>query len=102
MRMLMLVDFPVEPFNTLVKNGTVGAKIQQVLEDVKPEAIYFSERDGTRGAVAVVDVADPSRIPALAEPFFLAFNATVNFRVAMTAEDLAKSGLEAVGKKYSA
>jgi len=101
MRMIMLVDFPVEPFNTLVRNGTVGAKIQKVLEDVKPEAVYFSERDGMRGAVLVVDVPDPSRVPALAEPFFLTFGATVKFRIAMTAEDIAKSGLDAMGPKYA-
>lgn len=101
MRMIMLVDFPIEPFNTLVRDGSVGAKIQKVLEDVKPEAVYFSERDGARGAVLIVDVADASRIPVLAEPFFLTFNATVKFRVAMTAEDLAKSGLDAMGKKYA-
>jgi hypothetical protein len=101
MRMIMLVDFPVEPFNTLVRNGTAGAKIQKVLEDVKPEAVYFGERDGMRGAVLVVDVSEPSRVPALAEPFFLTFDATVKFRVAMTAEDLAKSGLDAIGQRYS-
>ena len=100
MRMLMLVDFPVEPFNTLVRDGTAGAKIQKALDDVKPEAAYFSERDGKRGAVLVVDVPEPSRIPALAEPFFLMFDATVNFRIAMTPEDLAKSGLDAMGQKY--
>jgi len=101
MRMIMLVDFPVEPFNTLVRNGTAGAKIQKVLEDVKPEAVYFGERDGMRGAVLVVDVSEPSRVPALAEPFFLMFDATVKFRVALTAEDLAKSGLDAIGQRYS-
>lgn len=101
MRMVMLVDFPVEPFNTLTRNGTVGAKIQQALEDIKPEAVYFSERDGFRGAVLIVDVSEPSRIPALAEPFFLSFNATVKFRIAMTPEDLAKAGLETIGKRYS-
>ena len=102
MRMIMLVDFPVEPFNTLVRKGTAGVVIQQILEDVKPEAVYFGERDGTRGAVLIVDAPEPSRVPALAEPFFLAFNASVKFRIAMTAEDLAKSGLEAIGKKYPA
>jgi hypothetical protein len=100
MKMIMLVEFPVEPFNTLVRNGTAGAKLQQVLADVKPEAAYFTERDGKRGAILVVDVPEPSRIPALAEPFFLILNASVEFRIAMTAEDLAKSGLDALGKKY--
>ncbi len=101
MRMIMHVDIPMEPFNTLVRNGTVGPKIQQALEDVKPEAVYFSEHDGHRGAVLVVDVADESRIPALAEPFFLNFDATVQFRVAMTPQDLGRAGLEAIGEKYS-
>ena len=46
MRMLVNFDLPLEPFNTLVRNGTVGQKIQQILEDIKPEAVYFSERNG--------------------------------------------------------
>jgi hypothetical protein len=100
MRMVMLVQMPVEPFNTLVKKGTVAAKLQQALGDVKPEAAYFTERDGRRGAVLIVDVPEPSRIPALAEPFFLDFDATVEFHIAMTPEDLGKAGLEAIGKKY--
>lgn len=100
MRMLMYIDFPVEPFNTLIRDGTVGSKIRQVLEDIKPEAAYFSERDGLRGATLIVDVPEPSRIPALAEAFFLLFNASVKFRVAMTPEDLEKAGLEELGKKY--
>ena len=101
MRMIMHVDFPVEPFNSMVRDGSAGAKIQQVLEDVKPEAVYFSERDGQRGAVVIVDVADPSRVPAVAEPFFLAFNAAVRFRVAISAEEIARSGLDMMGRKYS-
>jgi hypothetical protein len=99
----MLVDFnfPLEPFNTLVRNGTAGQKIQQILEDIKPEAVYFSERNGKRGGIMIVDVADPSRVPVIAEPFFLTFNASVEFRIAMGPEDLAKAGLEELGKKYA-
>ena len=101
MRMIMHVDFPPEPFNTLVRNGTAGAAIQKALNDVKPEAAYFSEENGRRGGVLIVDVPDASKIPALAEPFFLTMNADVRFRIAMTPEDLAKAGLESIGKKYS-
>jgi len=101
MRMLVNFDFPLEPFNTLVRNGTVGQKIQQILEDIKPEAVYFSERNGKRGGILIVDVADPSRVPAIAEPFFLTFNASVEFHVVMGPEDLAKAGLDELGKKYA-
>jgi hypothetical protein len=101
MRMIMHVDFPLEPFNTLVRNGTAGAALQKALNDVKPEAAYFSEENGRRGAVLIVDLPEASKIPALAEPFFLTLNATVRFRIAMTPEDLARGDLESIGKKYS-
>jgi hypothetical protein len=48
----------------------------------------------------VLDVADASKLPAVGEPFFLYFNASVSFHPCMTPEDLAKAGLEELGKKY--
>ena len=99
--MLMNVKFPHEPFNTLVKEGTIGEIIRRILDDLKPESIYFTERGGNRGAVAVIDVDDPSRIPFFAEPFFINFNADCEFRVAISPEDLGKAGLEELGKKWS-
>ena len=100
MKMLIDMEFPVEPFNSLVRKGTAGQTIQKVLGDIKPEAAYFMARGGKRGGILVVDVADPSKIPAIAEPLFLQFNASVEFHPFMTPEDLAKAGLEELGKKY--
>jgi len=37
----------------------------------------------------------------LAEPWFLTFNAHVEFRVAMTPEDLGRANLDALGKKWA-
>ena len=101
MRMIMLVQFPIEPFNTASRNGTVGAKMKQILDTIKPEAAYFTERDGHRGGIFVVNVNEDAEIPALAEPWFLEFNATVEFRIAMTPEDLLKANLDALAKKWS-
>ena len=101
MRMLMHVRFPLEPFNSAVRDGTAGEKIQRILESLKPEAVYFTEQNGHRGGTLVVNVTDSSEVPALAEPFFLTFNAEVEFRIAMTPEDLARSGLDALGKKWA-
>ena len=101
MRMLMHVRFPLEPFNSAVRNGTAGEKIQRILESIRPEAVYFTEQNGHRGGTLVVNVKDVSEVPALAEPFFLTFNAEVEFRIAMTPEDLALSGLDALGKKWA-
>jgi hypothetical protein len=99
--MLLNVKIPHEEFNRAVREGTVGQKVRRILEDIKPEAVYFTEQDGQRGAVLVVNLVDPSQIPALAEPWFLTFKADVKFQVAMTPENLEKAGLDELGKKYS-
>jgi hypothetical protein len=85
----------------MVKNGTAGAAIEKVLGDIKPESVYFTEYGGQRGAVMVVNIDSPSQIPTVAEPLFLSFNASVEFHVAMTPEDLGASGLDEIGKKYA-
>lgn len=101
MRMIMLVQFPIEPFNTAVRNGTAGPKIKEILEATKPEGAWFTEREGHRGGVLVVDLASASDIPRFSEPWFLSFNAEVEFRPAMTVEDLAHADLGALGKKWA-
>ena len=101
MRMLMHVQFPLEPFNAAVRDGTVGQKMQRILAAIKPEAVYFTEQNGRRGATLIVDVKDPSDVPAFAEPWFLTFNAAVEFRVAMTPEELGRANLESLGKKWT-
>jgi len=100
MRMMMKVEFPLEPFNTLVRNGTAGPTMKRILDDAKPEVAYFGEQDGKRGGFLIVDLAKPSDVPRLAEPWFLNFNAEVKFRVVMSPEDLAQSDLNALGKKW--
>jgi hypothetical protein len=100
MRMLLDVQFPLEPFNTLVRKGTAGDVIKKVLGEIKPEAVYFTAREGKRGGILVVDLSDASKIPALAEPFFLNFGATVALYPCMTPEDLGKAGLDELGKKW--
>lgn len=101
MRMLMNVRIPHEPFNTLTKEGKSGEILQSIIQELKPEFIYFTEQGGTRGAVASIEVNDPSEIPSFSEPFFLNFNADCEFRVAMSPEDLGRAGLEDLGKKWS-
>ena len=101
MRFMVDIDMPNEPFNQMIKDGTAGAAVQRLLAEIKPEAIYFRERRGLRGATMIVDMADTSQMPAIAETFFLMFNAMVNFEPVMTPDDLARAGLDELGKKYA-
>jgi hypothetical protein len=101
MQMIMEVEIPNEPFNTLVKKGTAAETLQGILDDIGPSAAYFSEQNGQRGAFLLVEVPEASRIPGLAEPFFVRFDANVKFCVCMTPEDFARSGIEEIGRKLA-
>ena len=65
--------------------------------------MYFTETNGNRTALIFVNLTDASQIPAIAEPWFMAFNARVEIHPVMTPEDLAKAGpaIDKAAKKYS-
>ena len=101
MKMLLNISIPHEPFNAAVRDGTAGQKLKRILDEIKPEAIYFTEQGGGRGAVMIVEMADSSQIPAMAEPWFLTFTAKVEFKPVMSPEELGKAGLDGLGKKWA-
>lgn len=101
MRMLMQVKIPHREFNDAVRDGTARQKLSRILEETRPEAVYFTEYAGQRGAIMIVNLEDPSKVPAFAEPWFLTFNANVEFHAVMTPDDLKRAGLDALGKKWS-
>ena len=100
MRMLMQTKIPHDKFNDAVRDGTAGQKMQRILDATKPEAVYFTEYDGHRGAIMIVNVDDPSQVPSFAEPWFLLFNADVEFHIVMSPDDLGRAGLDALAKKW--
>ncbi len=100
MRMLMIVTLPVHQFNAAVKDGTAGAKLGKILEAIKPESVYFTEINGKRTAFIVVNLPEATKIPALAEPWFLTFEAEVQLHPCMTQDDLKHGNLDAMGKQW--
>jgi Protein of unknown function (DUF3303) len=100
MRFVMHVSLPVEKFNQAVLDGSVSQKMQRILAETKPEAAYFCAKDGKRGGFLIVNMSDASEMPRFAEPWFLNFDATVEFLPTMTPQDLANSGLEQLAAKW--
>lgn len=100
MKMLLTAEFPLEPFNAYVRDGSIGQKIDAILEAIKPELAYFTEQDGSRGCILLVDVEKASDVPKFAEPFFLILQASCKFRIAMSAKDLQAANLDALGKQW--
>lgn len=91
MRCLMKVSIPVESGNEAAREGTLGSTIESICSEMKPECVYFAEDHGQRTGFLVFDLKDPSQIPAIAEPWFLAFNANVELHPCMNLEDLKKA-----------
>jgi hypothetical protein len=101
-RFLVKVNIPVEAGNAAAKAGTLGSTIQSILADLKPEAVYFTDDHGQRTGFLFLDMQAASQIPAMAEPWFLAFNASIEIHPVMVPEDLMKadSAIQAAVKKY--
>jgi hypothetical protein len=100
MKFIVRVSLPAAKFNAALRDGTAGKKMARILEETKPEAAYFTSMDGERGGFLVYNMSKASEIPGLAEPWFLNFDAKVEFSPAMTPEDLQKAGLEGLVKKW--
>lgn len=101
--MLLRVSIPVEAGNAAARAGTLGATIDRILADLKPEASYFFADDaGCRSASVIFDMTETSQIPAIAEPWFLAFNATISLRPVMNLEDLgtARPAIDSAAQYY--
>ena len=92
MRMLLKASVPTEAFNEVIKSGAMGNTIESILAEQKPEAAYFTVDNGMRTAFIFLDVEDSSQLPAIVEPWFLAFNAQVEVTPVMNGEDLEKAG----------
>ena len=103
MRMMLHVELPVETANAAIRAGQLGPFIQKALGDLNAEAAFFTESNGKRSGYIFFDMKDSSQLPAIAEPWFLAFNATISCKPAMTPQDLAGSagaGIEAAVKAW--
>jgi hypothetical protein len=101
-RFLLKVTIPVESGNAASRAGKLGATIQSILADLKPEAVYFTDDNGQRAGYIFLEMQDASEIPAIAEPWFLAFNAAIEIHPVMRPEDLARAGgaIDKAVKKY--
>ncbi|MGW2813745.1 hypothetical protein [Streptomyces sp. NPDC001415] len=96
MRVLLKAIFNTEKTNEVIRDGTMQKTMQATMEALRPEAAYFTTEEGCRTAFVVFDLADPSQMPKIAEPFFMEMGAKISVTPVMNGEDLEK-GLAALG-----
>ncbi len=93
MRMLMKVQMEVAAANRAIRDGSWEQIMGNAMEQLQPEAVYFTAQDGKRTGFIVFDLKDGSDIPSIAEPFFMSVDAAIDLSPVMTIDDVRK-GLE--------
>ena len=99
MRTLLKFQMDVEAANRSIKDGSWADAIDRVLRRLQPEAVYFTALDGKRTGLVVFDLKEPSEMPVIAEPLFMAVNASIEIVPVMTLEDVQK-GIQEAAKAF--
>ncbi len=92
MRMLLKASIPTEAGNAGLKDGSMMEKMGSILEDTKPEAVYFFIENGKRTCLMIFDMNEQSQLPAVVEPWFLSMGADMTVAPVMNGEDFEKAG----------
>ena len=101
MKMLLIVSMPHEKLNNLVKEGKAGQILNNIIKDINPVSSYFTEMDGKRTGLFIINIDNPSDIPKYTGPFYLNFNADCKIHPVMSLGDLQNAGLDELAKKWS-
>lgn len=96
MRMMVKARIPTPEGNAAIADHSMGQKIHEVLDRMKPEACYFGLENGKRTMFAVWDLKSQSDMVPTLEPLFLQMNAEIEVSPVMTPEDL-EAGFRALG-----
>jgi hypothetical protein len=102
MRFMISARAPTERTNTLIKEGRFPQTFQSIMEDLQPEAAYFTDVDGARGGYFVVNVDDPSELAHKTEPLLQGLGAEIQIQFVWTPEDVqnAMPAFEQAAQKY--
>jgi hypothetical protein len=94
MRMMMKARMDTQMSNQVTKGGAMPKSLKSAIEQLKPEAAYFTP-EGGRSMILVFDMQDSSQLPSIADPFFQEMGAEVTFEPVMNFDDLQR-GLAAL------
>jgi hypothetical protein len=97
MRMVMTMQMDTEAANVAIGNGSLAKLMDSTMERFKPEAVYYTTRDGKRTVYVFFDLTEPSRMMEIAEPLFTGLKAKIDFAPAMTPDDV-RQGMSRLSK----
>jgi hypothetical protein len=91
MRVLVRALIPTVAGNKMVKDPNFLKNLEEYLQKFNCEAAYFTEVNGSRTMVLILDLPSTEMIPAIVEPLFQGFDANVEIHPAMNLDDLKKA-----------
>ncbi|MDX3313599.1 hypothetical protein ACWGH3_25845 [Streptomyces sp. NPDC054884] len=97
MRVMLKASMDTDKANEAIRNGTLAKLIEESMEQIKPEAAYFTTDHGKRTAYVFFDMEDSAQMPVLSEPFFLNLGAEISYTPVMNREDVQR-GLSQLGR----
>jgi hypothetical protein len=102
MRFLISARVPTEKTNALIQQGRFPQTFQSIMEDLQPEAAYFTDVDGARGGYFVVNVDEPSEMAVRTETLLQGLDAEIKIQFVWTPEDVqeAMPAFEQAAQKY--
>jgi hypothetical protein len=102
MRFLISARIPTKKTNALIREGRFPQTFQSIMEDLQPEAAYFTDVDGARGGYFVVNVDEPSEMAVRTETLLQGLDAEIKIQFVWTPEDVqeAMPAFEQAAQKY--
>lgn len=88
MRVLLKASLDTEKSNEVIRSGKMPELMKEALDQIKPEAAYFTAENGDRTCYLVFDMQDSSQMPPIAEPFFMNLGAKIQYTPVMNVEEL--------------
>jgi hypothetical protein len=88
MKFLLRLHMPTEYGNKMLQDPDFPKKLEGVLSQVKPEAVYFTPIEGERGIYMIVNLSSADMIATISEPLWMMFNCKLNLEPLMELKDL--------------
>jgi len=90
MKFLVRLHMPTEHGNKMLQDPNFPKKLEGVLNQIKPEAVYFTPIEGERGIYMIVNLPSADMIATIVEPLWMTFNCKLDLTPVMELSDLQK------------
>ncbi len=90
MRFMVEFKIPTQYGNEIVRSGRIEKVVKKLLEEFKPDGMYFYPAEGLRAGCLFIQSDNPSICAAIGERMWFGLQAHIRVTPVMNFEDLGK------------